>query len=478
MRRFKRTTLIGVGCAAVLAGLALSRRISFEPQAWILLLAPLFLLLGRRDRVSLLLVVTLGLGIGLWRGTIFMQKLTDIKALSGQVVTIQATAKSDSVYSFGSQLEFTAGEVVLTQPEQKRLAGIFKISGFGVPMVYRGDQVEVTGKLYPMRGSNQARIAYAQLGKISQDTSLLNAITRRFSAGIQNALPEPVASFGLGILVGQRNTMPEEMNEQLKTVGLVHIVAVSGYNLTILIRGVSRLRLGSKYQQLVLSLSLIAVFVVITGFSASIVRAALVSMLGLLAWYYGRQVRPVLLLLFAAALTAMARPFYIWGDLGWYLSFLAFFGILVIGPTIIRRFFKRQPRLLTLVVIETLAAEVMALPLIMMIFGELSLIALLANAIIVPLVPLAMLLSAVAGLAGMLIAPIAGWFAWPAVLLMTFMLDVVQVLSKVPSALVHVTISLAAMLIFYGLVLATVVVAHKKAKDKYSLESLKTAPFR
>lgn len=478
MRQLRRTTLIGVGCISVLTGLGLARWVRFEPEVWLIIFLPALLLLRRRNLSTAVLIVLLGLGLGMWRGTLFMQKLDNIVQLTGQEVVIQATARSDAVYSFQSQLEFTAGEIRLLKPDSKPLAGIFRVTGFGVPMVYRGDRVQITGKLYLTRGSSQARISYAQLQKISNDTSLLNKLTRKFSAGIQNALPEPLSSFGLGILVGQRNNMPENINEQLVTVGLVHIVAVSGYNLTIMVRGISRMKLGSKYQQLVLSLTLIGLFVVITGFSASIVRAAIVSMLGLWAWYYGRRARPVVLLLFAAALTSFARPFYIWGDLGWYLSFLAFFGILVIAPLIARRLFKDRPRLLTLVVIETLAAEIMALPLIMMAFGQLSLVALLANAIIVPLVPIAMLLSAIAGLAGMVVAPIAGWFAWPAVLLMTFMLDIIQLLSSVPSAMVHLNISLAGMLSFYAIVLFVILISQKHVKNKLPITPIKSQPFR
>lgn len=415
---------------------------------------------------SLIMIVALGLALGCIRGGQFMQKLSELKAVAGQQVTLEVTARSDGVYAQGSQLEFTAGGAKLVEPHSKPLAGIFRVSGFGVPMVYRGDRLLLSGKLYPTRGANQARMSYAQIEIIKPDTSRLNQFTRNFAAGLRSALPEPLSSFGLGILIGQRSSMPESLTAQLTAVGLVHIVAVSGYNLTIMVRGVSRLRLGSKYQRLALSLALIGMFVVITGFSASIVRAAIVSGLGLWAWYYGRNIRPMVVLLFAAALTGLARPFYVWGDLGWYLSFLAFFGILIIAPIVVKRFFSRPPRLLAMVVIETLAAEIMTLPLIMMIFGQLSIVALVANVIIVPLVPLAMLLAAVAGTAGMLAAPVAGWFAWPAIQLMNFMLDIIRLLASVPSALVHMSISPAFMASFYAVVLAVALVIYRRSRQK------------
>lgn len=465
MRSFRRTTLITVGCLSVLGGLGLARKVNIDFGVWLLTFLPLLLLLRRKNVTALVIVILLGLGIGLWRGDVYMTKLGELKALTSQKVTIQATATSDSIYSVRSQIEFTANNANLLQgpslQTKKPLAGSFKISGFGTPMVYRGDKVRVSGKLFPMRGANQGRIAYAKLTRIGQDNSWINRFTRRFSAGMQNALPEPQASFGLGLLIGQRNNLPQDLTNQLIMVGLVHIVAVSGYNLTILVRAASRLKLRSKYQQLLLSLVLIVGFIFMTGFSASIVRAAIVSVLGLWAWYYGRNFRPVLLIAFTAALTGLLSPFYVWGDLGWYLSFLAFFGVLVIAPVLATKLFKNKPKLLTSVVLETLSAELMTLPLIMLTFGQLSVIGLLANALIAPLIPLAMLLTGMAAFAGMLVAPVAGWLAWPARLLLTYILDVVHLLSNIPSIFLHRSISTYAMLGFYACVMLVTLALHK-----------------
>lgn len=398
-----------------------------------------------------------------------MQNVRQLQSLALQKVTIVATATTDSIYGNKSQIQFTGNRIQLIEPYKTDLAGSFKLSGFGERMIYRGDKVEVTGKIFPSRGSNQATIAYAQLHRVSAGNSWYADLARRFDAGMQSSLPEPLASFGLGLLIGQRNTLPADITAALTAVGLVHIVAVSGYNLTILVRGVGRLRLGSKYQKLILSLALIAGFVLITGFTASIVRAALVSVLSLWAWFYGLKVRPVVLISFAAAATALWNPFYVWTDLGWYLSFLAFFGVLVIAPIISARLFKKTPKLLTMVVLETLSAEIMTLPLILMTFSQLSVIALVSNALIVPLVPLAMLLSAAAGAAGAIAPQIAGWFALPARLLLTYMLDIIHTMANLPSALVHRSISLPYMLAIYGLVLLTAAVMYRKLPKKRAL---------
>jgi competence protein ComEC len=468
MRKFRRTTLITVFCLSVLAGIGLARKTSLVPNFWLWILLPPLAILKSRHLAYLFLIIFTGAGLGLWRGGEFMQNVYQLRALTEKKVIIEATATSDSIYSKKSQIEFTANNIKLLEPDKRPLSGSFKISGFGAPMVYRGDRVRITGKLFPMRGSNQGRIAYARLDVVSTGSSHINDFTRKFDAGMQSALPEPTASFGLGLLIGQRTTLPAEITAALTAVGLVHIVAVSGYNLTIIVRGIGRLKLGSKYQKLITSLGLITGFVLMTGFSASIVRAALVSTLSLWAWYYGRQIKPLVLISFAAAVTGLWNPFYVWGDIGWYLSFLAFFGVLVIAPLITGRLFRKPPKLLTMVLVETLSAELMTLPLILMTFSQLSIVALVANVLVVPLVPLAMLLTAVAGLSGAFMPQIAGWFALPARLLLTYMLDIVHMLSNIPAVLIHRSISVFYMIALYAVVLVITVILYRRLPKRAS----------
>jgi competence protein ComEC len=356
----------------------------------------------------------------------------------------------------------------ITDPVQIRLVGKATIKGFGVPMVYKGDKVQAEGKLYLTRGSKQAGLSFAQLEVLEPDHSRVQSIKREFEAGMQSALPEPLASFALGLLIGQRSTLPQKVSDQLSAVGLTHIVAVSGYNLTIIVLAVTKvLKKRSKYQIMVCSLLLIGSFLLFTGLSASIVRAALVSVVGLVAWYYGRQIRPLLLILLAAALTGGWYPLYAWSDIGWYLSFLAFFGVLILGPLITRRLYKdKQPSFMTALVIETLSAQIMTVPLIMYIFGQYSVVALVANILVVPLVPLAMLLTLVAGLGGMLLPQIAGWLALPARLLLTYMLDVVALFSRIPFAVAHPQINVAAMIALYATAVFFCVVLWFKTKAR------------
>ena len=167
-------------------------------------------------------------------------------------------------------------------------------------------------------------MSYADISVLATTNSLIDNLRTKFVVGVETALPEPAASFAIGLLVGQRSLLPDYLMEALTIVGLVHIVAVSGYNLTIIVNFVRRI--GSKlsrFQLLFVSLLLIYGFILISGFSPSIVRASLVSLLSLVAWYFGRKIRPGLLILLVASITAFFSPYYIWSDIGWYLALIS-----------------------------------------------------------------------------------------------------------------------------------------------------------
>ena len=453
--KFKRTTLITLGLAAFLAGLGLARTKLYADGGWMWLTLLLVLVTARKKNAHAAVCIMLfGLAFGWWRGSGYVHQLAWYGRLANRPVIVQGIADSDGIYGSNTQLVFDLNHLQVQDPVAIGLVGKLNIKGFGVPMVYKGDKVEVEGKLYPTRGSRQANISFAQIKILASARSPVDNVRRRFQAGMQSALPEPLASFGLGLLIGQRDTLPTKVSKQLSAVGLTHIVAVSGYNLTIIIWAARMLlKKRSKYQTTAVAIILIGLFLLVTGLSASIVRAAIVSGLSLWAWYYGRRFRPLLLLLIAAALTAGFYPLYLWSDIGWYLSFLAFFGVMIIAPLVMKRLYhKRQPQFLAALIIETSAAQLMTLPLIMYIFGEFSVIALVANILVVPLVPLAMLLSLIAGLSGMLLPQFAGWLAWLPRIVLTYMLDIVNLLARLPFALTHTGLDIKGMLAIYGLV--------------------------
>lgn len=466
-----RWTSVLIGALTLfLAGLGLARFFVLQNPTYSVicgaLLAICVLVFSRRRFVFYVCFLLLLFVAGWWRGATFTNQLLVYEEAYYQERTYLVTATEDAVYSDRGQLTFVAGDISLGM---QKLPGTINIEGVGVPAVYAGDRLEVSGSLRPARGLSQGWLNYAQVTVLQRSNSPINILRREFAAGLQNALPEPLASFGLGLLIGQRNTLNDTVNEELIAVGLIHIVAVSGYNLTVITHMSQKLFARfSRYQALAVSLFVIAIFLLFTGYSPSIVRAAVVSVLGLFSWYFGRRIRPLLLLLLSAVLTAGVNPLYLWSSVGWYLSFTAFFGVLILAPPLHARFWpkKWKDKLLPGVVTETFAAQVCTLPIILFIFGRLSVISIVANLLVVPLTPFAMLASLLAGIGGMIGPFAATLLAWPARILLDYMLSVSSLLSRIPFANVGMSITLKQMVLLYVLITAVTYTVTRKNKPK------------
>jgi len=453
----RRWVLVIACCLAVFGGVVVARAVQPEDFRWLWLLVPLVVFsLRRHNAVTLIFLTLLCFGVGWWRGSEYMHKLAVHQSLHYQKVMLIGRATEEAVYGQRYQLEFSLDKVQVIAPQMTPLTGSVMVRGFGEPAVYRGDIVKVTGKLFPTRGNNLGSIGFAELEVVQRDNFWLNNLRREFAAGMQSALPEPAASFALGLLIGQRSTLPEDTSEQLRHVGLTHIIAVSGYNLTIIVLACRRLLAKrSKFQATAACLALIGLFLLITGSAPPIVRAAIVSLIGIAAWYYGHNIRPLVLLLVAATITVAANPVYLWSSVSWWLSFLAFFGVLVLAPLITKRIIgDKEPKMLIGILIESACASILVLPYILYIFGETSVLSLPANLLVIPFIPFAMLLGLFAGLAGMLTPVLAGWIAWPAKMLLTYILDVAGLLARIPNAFVENIGFLLAYMIFSYVVIA------------------------
>tara|TARA_R100000781_G_scaffold108311_1_gene72804 strand:+ start:80 stop:628 length:549 start_codon:yes stop_codon:yes gene_type:complete len=141
------------------------------------------------------------------------------------------------------------------------------------------------------------------------------------------------------------------------------------------------------------------------------------------------------LLPFAAAVTVAIQPSYLWGDLGWQLSFAAFAGVMIVAPLFQRYFFgDTPPGTIRQILGETVAAHIATVPIIAVSFGALSNVAVVANLLIVPLVPLAMLLTFIVGVVGLTMPFAAEVIALPATWLLGYMTSVATYVSSLPWA--------------------------------------------
>ncbi|MBO7657238.1 ComEC/Rec2 family competence protein [Candidatus Saccharibacteria bacterium] len=219
-----------------------------------------------------------------------------------------------------------------------------------------------------------------------------------FSERIDSALPEREAKLGMSYLLGMKSGIDKKLLENLRAVGLTHIVVASGAHLSILVE-IARKIFGriSRFSGLLFSVLFVLFFMCMVGWTPSILRAGVMAILTLLAWRTGRKIAPWRLILMVMAFTLVLNPLFL-TDIGWLLSFASYAGIMLIGPGLTRFFYgEKKPGSVASVVLTTVAATLMTLPITLYYFGQVSLISVVANLLILPTLPYAMGLVFLAG---------------------------------------------------------------------------------
>ena len=233
---------------------------------------------------------------------------------------------------------------------------------------------------------------------------------------INKLLPEPHASFLAGVLLGDRKGIPEELMTAFNRTGVTHIIAVSGYNITLVATALMSLAFGIglwRRQAIVFAIIGILLFMVLTGASAAVVRAAVMGIVVLLAKYWGRQTAVFNVLALTVFIMLLFNPKILLLDVGFQLSFLATVGLIYLSKPLEKVFgflperFSFKESFTT-----TLAAIILTSPLIFYVFKRFSLVALLVNLLILPAIPLAMALGALMFLGAIIYFPLGQFLAY------------------------------------------------------------------
>ncbi len=410
------------------------------------------IVLSRVYVLPLLAVASTALGLAY--GSAYVSDRGRYEVFIGYDVEVRGRVREDPSKSPSGSTSIQLDTVSL---DGTPLSGAVFVSARVARDVKRGDMVEATAKAkagfanFPLsfsveRFSKVERLPTGDMGRVVRDW---------FADKVRHVIPEPQASLGIGYLTGQKSALPMDLSDALKVAGLTHIVVASGYNLTILVQMARKLFLKvSKFLSAVSSSAMILAFMTITGLSPSMTRAGLVSGMSLLSWYYGHTFHPFVLLPFAAALTVAFQPSYVWGDLGWQLSFAAFAGVMFVAPLLQAYFFGPvAPGVLRQVLGETIAAHLVTIPVIALSFGVVSNVAIIANLLVVPLVPLAMLLTFLCGLGVIVSLPVVEYIAAPTTWLLGYMVDVAHFVADIPWAQSELNIP-AVFWILYAALLA------------------------
>ena len=349
-----------------------------------------------------------------------------------------------------SKVRFTA--TVIEQPEYTDTNTIVRVGTWyinlrGYAEIIPGSRVSFTGKVEPkVLGKMTTKIIMMDpTFEVISNTECARSYTagcmriwlltlrERWVNVLEKSLPEPMSSLAAGILLGIKGQMPKDFYTALVNTGTLHIVAASGYNVTIVAAVIMNVLNGLVGKTLGVGFGVvgIVVYILIAGAGASVVRAGIMGSLTLVAFYFGRPTQAKRLLYIAAGIMLLLDPVMIF-DIGFQLSFLATFGLLYLEPVIrnlkskILKFSNPGIQgFLAEYLYPTLAASIATLPVILYQFGRVSYISPLVNMMVLPVVPLIMGITAVVIGVGMILPGLGQILAFVLYPLLWYMVEVI-----------------------------------------------------
>lgn len=479
-------TPLVVFAAAWAVGIVLAQAALFSP-VWFLLTLPVALVLfyGWRQAwwCRRVLWALAGLLLGAGRLVIAQPALGPDQAAyyaNGRTVTLTGVVTGEpdrrprTTYLRVAAEQLAASDV-LTRPVQGRVLvqiPVYTAADYG-------DRIQVVGRLeeppvlqdfdyraYLAQRGIHAVVRQAEVTVLAghQASRLWEALYRfkaRALAVVLTMLPEPEASLLSGILLGVESGIPAAVTEAFATTGTSHIVAISGFNLTIvagIFLALAHRLVGRRWEAPV-ALAGIWLYTALVGAGAAVVRAALMGSVAILARREERRVHGPTSLATAALVMLAANPWTLW-DGGFQLSVAATAGLILYTEPLTQGFRRVLTRLtdparaerivgwLSDALIVTLAAQVTTTPILVALFHRLSVVTLLTNLLILPVQPFVMIWGGLALIAGLLWLPAGQFLSAIAWVFLHYTIQVVQWTARWPNA--SVPIQQAGPLLVWG----------------------------
>jgi competence protein ComEC len=319
------------------------------------------------------------------------------------------------------------------------------------PKVKYGDRVSVLGRLdapenfetdsgrdfdyisYLAKDDVFYKISQASMQVISSGNGAfisekLFALKSAFVKNLNLMVKEPESSLLVGLLLGSKNSLGAVWSDRFAQAGVSHIVALSGYNITIVAEGVMAV-LSFLPRAMALSGGALGIilFAILTGGSATVMRASIMALFVILAKATTRTYDVVRALFLAAFFMIIHNPKILVFDLSFQLSFLSTLALIFVSPLLEKWFsFVTEKYKIREVVLATIATQIFVLPFIIYKMGLVSFVALPANLLILPVIPFIMLVGFLAGLFAFFIDILAWPFAYISSWLLSYMLSVIK----------------------------------------------------
>lgn len=481
-----------VGGSVWLAGIWAGSAVQLSPVVWAVVgigAAIGATALWRLGRAGLVLAAVVAVAWGGWRYTTtrvpFEPEYAHFYNGSRGIVVRGEVVREPQIEDTRAVLRVVAQEVAI-DGQTRPVEGIVQVQTGRYPPIDYGSTLVLEGDLLPpVALGNPGYAAYLERQGIlsvmqfpvievvaegggSPLYRALLEIKGRSREAIALSLPEPHAALLTGILLGDSSGMPRELEDDFRETGMTHIIAISGFNIAVIIAMLDAITapIFPRRMAAVVMMVFIGLYALLVGAGASVVRASLMGITFLIGFrLLGRPTLAIAGLFTAAFVMTAAQPDALW-DIGFQLSFAATLGLVLYAGAWTRRLDRgaaavltpqvsgRVSRVVGEVLVVTLAAQILTLPLILYHFGRLSLASLPANVLVLPAQAGVMTAGGITMALGMLWPPagqLAGLVAWA---FLHYTISTIRLLAQLPAASVPLPLSFTGLLAVYVLIAA------------------------
>jgi competence protein ComEC len=372
---------------------------------------------------------------------------SDLDMKLGSEVSLRGTIVSESIAKKNSQtfiLEINSETniKVTTEPYQEYFYGDkIEVSGkLSMPRNFMGD----TGREFDYINYLRKDDIYYEIKKanvtiLNNDTQFdlgtkLNKLKKAFVNNLNKVLGEPHSALASGLVVGEKASLGKDIIDNFRKAGLIHIVVLSGYNITIIATTIRRLlSFLPRNISIVLGMIGIILFGILVGGGATVIRSCIMAIIALIGELFRKDYKVLRALFIAGLLMLIQNPLILFYDPSFQLSFLASFGLIVLASPIEKRLTFITDRYgIRGVIASTIATQIFVSPYILYMMGQISIVGMFVNIIVLPFIPLTMLLVCLSGLFGFVSIIISKLFAYGAHILLSYELFIVEKSANLP----------------------------------------------
>jgi len=310
----------------------------------------------------------------------------------------------------------------------------------GTDNIARNFDIDAVAVPFAGNANNTSNFSDSLLNKLNhlnnKLTEILYKIKRGFVNNLNVTLGEPHSALASGLVVGEKSALGKDLLNDFRTVGLIHIVVLSGFNITIVADALRRIlsRLPRIWGIVIGGVGMV-LFCILVGGGSTVIRSCFMASIALLAGMIRRDYHVARALLFAGLLMLIQNPLILLHDPSFQLSFLATLGLILLASPMQKiLWFIPEKFDMRGICSATISTQIFVAPFILYLMGNLSLVGVFANILVLPFIPVTMLVVFLTGSLGFISYPVSQFFGWVSHLLLSYELLIVQKFAKIPFA--------------------------------------------